>query len=203
MIEVKICGLTNRDDALAALDAGADYLGFVLYPKSPRGITPARMATILDGLGRPCRAVAVFVNVALAEVVRIASDCGLHAAQIHGDEPAEDFAGAPLPLWRAVRLEQGLPQPAPDAWRAERYVVDAAAPGLYGGSGEVADWLAVADFAGGYPTMLAGGLTPGNVADAVRAVRPLGVDVASGVEAEAGRKAIAKVRAFIRAAKSA
>ena len=202
--EVKICGLTRREDASAALDAGADYLGFVVYPESPRGITPLRMVRILGGLATPCRAVGVFVNAPRGEVEKIAADASLHAVQIHGDEPPGAFADMPLPVWRAVKLggEHG-PLPRPGDWPAERYVVDAAVRGLYGGTGQTADWDRAAAFAAAYPAMLAGGLTPDNVAEAIRAVKPLGVDVASGVEAEPGRKDHVKLRAFLKAARGA
>jgi phosphoribosylanthranilate isomerase len=201
-IEVKICGLTNRDDALAALEAGADYLGFVLYSKSPRGIDAARLAQIVEGLPGTFRAVAVFVNEPRANVERLAGDCGLHAVQIHGDERSGGLASMAVPVWRALRISQGVCTPVPESWPAARYVVDAAAPGIYGGSGQVAEWSAARALAERYPVMLAGGLTPDNVADAIRAVRPVGVDVASGVEVTPGRKDWAKVRRFIAIARA-
>jgi phosphoribosylanthranilate isomerase len=201
-IEIKICGLTNVDDARVARDAGADYLGFVLYPKSPRGIAAVTLRAILDALDCPGRAVAVCVNLPRAEVECIARDAGLCAVQIHGDEPAGEFANFPVPVWRAVRVGQAGATPDPAAWPAARYVVDAAAPGLYGGTGTPADWTEAARFAARRPTMLAGGLTPENVAEAIRRVRPLGVDVSSGVESAPGRKDWDRVRAFVERARS-
>lgn len=201
-IEVKICGLTNVDDVRAAVDCGADYLGFVLYGKSPRGVSAAGLAGILEQEPLTGKAVGVFVNESRAEVERIATDCGLCAVQIHGDEEPTDFIDMPVPVWRAVRLSDG-PGPALGIWQAERYVVDAATPGLYGGSGIQADWDAAAKLAQRCPMMLAGGLTPDNVVDAVRIVNPLGVDVASGVESEPGKKDHKKLEAFIRNARSA
>jgi phosphoribosylanthranilate isomerase len=127
----------------------------------------------------------------------------LYAVQIHGDETAGEFRGAGLTVWRAVRLGGGTYRPDPASWPAERYVVDAAVPGQYGGTGRPADWQAASALARRFPVMLAGGLTPRNVADAVRAVRPVGVDVASGVEIEPGRKDRRKVAAFIGAARQA
>lgn len=196
-VEVKICGLTNVEDACAALDAGADYLGFVLYPESPRGIPASRLSEILDALDRPCKAVGVFVNAPRDEVERIARDAGLYAVQLHGDEPAEDFVDFPITIWRAVHVDKAGASPDPESWPAARYVVDAALPGLYGGTGTPADWEQAARIAAAYPAMLAGGLTPETVAEAVRTVHPLGVDVSSGVEASPGRKDLTKVRAFI------
>ncbi len=201
MVEVKICGLTNLDDAKYALDAGADYLGFVFYGKSARGVTPLKTVQIMDALGGDVRLVGVFVNQAGAEVDKIARDCGLYAVQIHGDEEPDEFRGMPVPVWRAVRIESGGVKPDPAAWAAERYVVDAAVPGEYGGTGVAADWKEAGLLAGLYPLMLAGGLTPENVANAVSIVKPCGVDVASGVESRPGRKDHDKVKAFIDAVK--
>ena len=201
-LEVKICGLTNLEDAEAALAAGADYLGFVLYSKSPRGIAAAKLKELLAGLSRPCRAVAVVVNESPAAVEALARECRLWAVQVHGDEPAAEFANCTCRLWRAVRVSGQIVTPDPAAWpAAERYVVDAAALGLYGGTGSVADWTGAAALAVRRVVMLAGGLTPENVGAAVEAVRPAGVDVASGVESAPGRKDHEKLRRFIEAAR--
>jgi phosphoribosylanthranilate isomerase len=200
-VEVKICGLTNRDDALAALEHGADYLGFVLYARSPRSVTPSTLSAIREDLPAECRVVGVFVNHTRQDVERIAGDCGLFAAQIHGDEEAAAFEAMAVTLWRAVRLEDGVWKPTPGQWPAARYVVDATAQGRYGGTGTKADWDAAGLLAAERPVMLAGGLTADNVAEAVQAVHPLGVDVSSGVESAPGRKDHAKMRLFIRAAK--
>ncbi len=202
MIDIKICGLTNLDDARAALEAGADFLGFVLYPKSPRGITATQLARLADALPREARLIGVFVNEARKTIERIAGACRLHAVQIHGDEPSEAFAGLAWPVWRAVRWQEAVWQPAPGAWNAERYVADAPSP-HYGGTGEQGDWGAAAALAREQRVMLAGGLTPDNVAEAIRAVRPLGVDVSSGVEQAPGRKDVRKVEEFVRRAREA
>jgi len=202
-IEVKICGLTSRHDAVAALDLGADYLGFVLYGKSPRGIAAAELSRILDRIEVPCKAVGVFVNELRGDVASIASDCGLHAVQIHGDEEAEEFADMPVPVWRAVWCRAGRCSPEPGEWQAERYVVDTAAEGSYGGTGVRGDWQDAARLASEHPVMLAGGLRPGNVREAILAVNPMGVDVASGVESAPGKKDHVLLAQFIRAAKAA
>ena len=207
-MEVKICGLTNAEDAKVALDCGADYLGFVLYPGSPRYVNPAKLRNLLDRIGSGHNCVAVFVNEARASVERIAAACGLYAVQIHGDEEAAGFENMPMPVWRAVRSKAGIFSPNPDQWPAARYVIDAPTqprnrPDAYGGTGVATDWTTASAFARKYPIMLAGGLTPANVRDAISAVRPLGVDVCSGVEAKPGRKDHDKLREFIRNAKEA
>lgn len=203
MFSVKICGLANYDDALAALEAGADYLGFVTYAKSPRGIDAKALRAICEKLPSGARKVGVFVNASRATVETVACDCGLTAIQLHGDEASGEFQAMPLPLWRAVRLSDRLCRPPADQWPAEYYVVDAAPAGVYGGAGRTADWSAAAEFARRHATLLAGGLTPENVIEAVSAVRPAGVDVASGVEAAPGHKDRARVRAFIARARAA
>ncbi len=201
--DIKICGITNADDARLALSAGADYIGFVLYPPSPRGVSVADMKRILGELDVPARAVGVFVNASRRVVLDTARNCGLAAVQIHGDEPAAEFTDMPVTTWRAVKVGTDGVVPGPAEWAADRYVVDAAVPGMYGGTGVAADWDRAAEMAARCPVMLAGGLTPANVAQAVERVRPRGVDVASGVEREPGRKDPDAVRAFIAAARKA
>lgn len=202
-IEIKICGLTSLGDARVALEAGADYLGFVLYERSPRAVPVDALASIVRGLGQGVRAVGVFVNASPAFVRETALRCGLSAVQIHGDESPEAFASMPVPVWRSLSVSAEGCKPEPAAWPAARYLADAAAPGAYGGTGTLADWDQAAVLAKRVPLMLAGGLTVANVAAAIRQVRPLGVDVSSGVEAEPGRKSHEAVRAFVAAARQA
>jgi len=199
--EIKICGLTNLPDARMALEAGADYLGFVLYARSPRCITPGALCRLLNRLPAGARAIAVCVNARRELVERLARDCRLYAVQLHGDERLADWIDMPVPVWRAMRLHHGQPDPAPARWPAARYVLDAAVPGRYGGTGRTADWAKAAKLARRAPLMLAGGLTTLNVAEAIRIVAPLGVDTASGVEKAPGKKDRRKVAAFIQAAK--
>jgi phosphoribosylanthranilate isomerase len=213
MIYVKICGTTNLADARVAVEAGADLLGFILYPKSPRYVPPAavrEMVAALRGQGRTLL-VGVFVNDSPAFVQTVLADTGLDLAQLHGDE--EPAACAPLAgrIFKALRptgLDDALA--AADLWAplagasGPQVLLDAYDPRAYGGTGQKADWAAAAQVAERFPrTLLAGGLTPKNVRDAVAAVRPWGVDVASGVEAAPGRKDHAKVRAFVRAVRGA
>ena len=188
MTELKICGLTNRDDPLAAVDVGADYLGFIFYSGSARGVTAKEIAGFRADLPDSVKTVGVFVNEPLQRVLGIAADCNLDVVQIHGDETAADFAGCGVPLWRAVHVESAGWTPDPAAWLAERYVVDAFVRGAYGGTGVVADWDMAAALAGDRVVMLAGGLTPTNVGEAIARVKPCGVDVAGGIEKSPGVK---------------
>lgn len=201
-IEVKICGITNLGDALSALEFGADYLGFILYPESPRAITVKALVQLLAGVGKDCRAIGVFVNERRDEVEKTAADCGLFAVQVHGDENAAEFVDFPIPVWRAVKQVSGSWFPKPSEWTAERYVVDSSIAGMYGGTGVTGDWDKAAGFAKRYPVMLSGGLTADNVREAIRLVKPKGVDVASGVEASPGKKDFQKLKAFMENARA-
>ncbi len=205
-MDIKICGLTCLEDALAALRFGADYLGFVFYENSPRAVTASQVRTISRGLPAKARLVGVFVDVMPARAWEAAAFCGLCAVQLHGEEAAADFCGGPLPMWRAVRFCGGEPLPAPAVWPAERYVADSRADGAghTGGSGRLTDWAAAGKLAARFPVMLAGGLCPENVAEALEVVRPCGVDIAGGVEIPdcPGRKDHAKMKRFIEIVKA-
>ncbi|MFA7159711.1 MAG: phosphoribosylanthranilate isomerase [Kiritimatiellia bacterium] len=202
-LEIKICGITNLDDARAAMDAGADYLGFVLYKKSPRAVLPENLRRMVNRLGGKIRTVGVFVNEPASSVARIAADCGLDIVQLCGSEKPGSYRSVSAEIWRVIRLQDGRPQPDPAAWNAERYVLDSARAGLYGGTGMAMDWDAAAKISAQHKIMLAGGLTPDNVATAVRIVQPFGVDVSSGVESRPGKKDPDKIRFFIETAKHA
>lgn len=206
-VEVKICGLTNTRDAAKAIELGADYIGFVAYERSRRAVTPEQLAAIAADLGQEGRRrmVAVVVNMPRADVERMIERSGIGIVQLHGDEKRAEFLGMGANVWRAVKLDGGgaAAARAAAAWCADRYVVDASAPGMYGGTGQTADWAAAAIFASRHPTMLAGGLTPDNVAEAVAKVSPLGVDTAGGVESVPGMKDVALMKRFIQAARGA
>jgi phosphoribosylanthranilate isomerase len=206
-MHVKICGLTNLDDALVAVEAGADILGFNFYPRSPRCIAPEACARIVAEVARlatPVTTVGVFVNETPERVWAVLKECGLDLAQLHGDEPPEHLMllwGRAYKALRGVR-ENDLCRFAPAGPDYPALLIDAHRPGLYGGTGETCDWDEAALAALDYPIVLAGGLTPENVGAAVRQVRPWSVDVASGVESAPGKKDAAKVRAFVREAQS-
>lgn len=203
MPEIKICGITNLDDARAACDAGADYLGFIIYNKSPRSIPPSALRRLLEKIDRKIKSVGVFVNEPADTAAKIVADCGLSIVQLCAEESFKEFRSFTAPIWRVVRIKNNLPHPSPDKWPADRYVLDAANAKTYGGTGRAVDWTTAARLAKQHKIMLAGGLTPENVADAVRLVRPRGVDVASGVERAPGKKDHKKIRFFIEAAKNA
>lgn len=200
-IEVKICGLTNLEDAKSALNLGVDYLGFVTYEKSPRAISLTKLRRIQERLHNPKRSIGIFVNYSREKVLKIATECGLYAVQIHGHEPPDEFSDMPLPVWRAIRFQAGTPLPKPEKWQAERYLIDSASKGKYGGSGIPVDWAQAAVFSLRWPVMLAGGLNVNNVKAAIKRVNPLGVDAASGVELNPGKKDHRKMAQFIRLAK--
>ena len=214
VICVKICGTTSLADALAAVEAGADLLGFILYPKSPRHVAPADVAQMVAALRKLPRCpllVGVFVNETPAGVRDTLDATGLDLAQLHGDEEPAAFAPLAGRIFKALRptnLAAALDAAAVWAPLASpggpQVLIDAYDPRAYGGTGQRADWALAAEMAAHFPRLLlAGGLTPENVAAAVAQVQPLGGDVASGVEAAPGRKDHDKVRAFLRAAKSA
>ena len=204
MTKIKICGIKTVDDALAALDAGADMLGFNFYPKSPRYISVGQCRDVMSVLRKYSHIiyVGVFVNASVEEVRATLETCALTLAQLHGDETPEmvwSFDG------KAFKAFRGVPTSLSGYARetAPAFLVDASVKGAYGGTGITADWPAAADLAKHYPFLLAGGLSPENVAEAVRRVKPWGVDVASGVESVPGMKDVGKLKAFVSAVQAA
>ena len=224
-VHVKICGITNLEDALAATRAGADMLGFIFYERSPRYVSPSTVRGIVRGLrarlaeqpaGRSDQSppsiplslpklAGVFVNEPPDAVARVMEFAGLDYAQLHGDEPIAALHQLAGRAYKAIR-----PRPQEPDWQAllqfaelgispgPRLLVDAFAPSAYGGTGQVTDWSLAAALAQRLPgLLLAGGLTPNNVASAIETVRPWGVDVSSGVEAGPGIKDHATVVAFV------
>jgi phosphoribosylanthranilate isomerase len=201
MVRVKICGITNIEDALLAADAGADAIGLVFYDKSPRVVTSAQAAAIVRVLPPFVQAVGLFVDTAIDVVNATAESCGLDIVQFHGDESPEDCALVMRRVIKAFRVRDRVSLVPMKDYRVSGFLLDAWSPDAHGGTGMTFNWELARD-AGGYgPVILAGGLTPDNVAEAVRTVAPYGVDVSSGVEAAPGRKDPEKVRAFIGRAK--
>jgi phosphoribosylanthranilate isomerase len=200
---VKICGITNLADALAAIEAGADALGLNFYEKSPRHISLNIAAEIASHLPPFVMRVGLFVNAPEELVSRAIGECGLSLLQFHGDEPPEFCTQFGLMSMKAFRIRDVESLKEIPNYQTDAYLLDAYSPEARGGTGEKFNWdLAIEAQKFGKPIFLAGGLTPENVADAVRKVRPFGVDVASGVESSPGQKDHAKIRAFILAVRS-
>ena len=201
MTHVKFCGIKSIEDALAAIDAGADYLGFNFYPGSVRHIEPEdckRITAVLKSDHPSIHLVGVFVNMPVAEIQSIRQQCLLDLVQLHGDESPADLAHLGSTAYKAFRgipdrLEEYLHKGKP------AFLLDAASSAAYGGTGVKADWPAAARLAVDYNFFLAGGLTPENVAEAITRVHPWGVDVASGVETVPGVKDVKKMKAFANA----
>ncbi len=220
MTIVKICGITNLDDALCAIDAGADMLGFIFYPTSPRGTTGEAAREIIgeirrqmtdDGrhsvVGRQPSAVTlvgVFVNETPEHMLQVLAQTGMDAIQLSGNESIETLRALKNTGYKVVRkLHEAFAFGGQQAHPAlPELVLEADHPTLYGGTGQRANEQLALQLARQHRLMLTGGLTADNVTDVVRAVQPWGVDVASGVEASKGKKDHTKVRAFVTNAKA-
>ena len=199
MTFIKFCGMTREDDLAAAAELGVDAVGFVLWPNSPRAIPPDRLPALVKALPPAVLPVAVFVQPTKAEV-GFALDSGVRALQVHG-VGAQDLLTTVVPTWIGARLEgDGI---APDVPAMIPVVLDAHDPVRHGGTGRTIDWDRAARVAARRRVLLAGGLTPANVGDAVRTVRPYGVDVASGIEDRPGIKDAQAMRAFVTAVRQA
>lgn len=203
-MRVKICGITNLDDALAACDAGADALGFVFAPearKRNRYIDPDAAAAIIARLPPFVLTVAVTVNEPLERLREYLTL--VDRVQLHGEEPPAVASALGARAIQAFRPDGGFDASALSAYACGGYLLDAHVPGARGGTGTTGDWAAARAAADlGVPIILAGGLTPENVAEAIRAVRPYGVDTSGGVEAAPGKKDHERVRRFIHEAKT-
>ncbi len=199
MVWVKICGITNEPDARAAAELGASALGFNFYDKSPRVIAPADAWTIRQTLPREVQAVGVFVDWKPTAVVALAQALQLSAVQLHGDECPRHagFCARKVPVIKAFRVGKDFSMAEMRKFRsATRFLLDAARAGQYGGTGHTTNWDLARKVAEKRPILLAGGLTPENVAEAICYVRPYGVDVASGVESRPGKKDVGRMREF-------
>ena len=199
MVRVKICGVTNLEDALRAAELGADAVGLNFYSESPRCISPYTAGEIARQLPPFVSSVGVFVNWEAAPVIALAAALGLSAVQLHGDESPKLAAeiAKKISVIKAFRVGTGTALPPLSKYKsASGFLLDAAAAGKFGGTGQQTDWDRARAAAKSYRIILAGGLTPGNVAEAIRVVRPYAVDVASGVESRPGKKDPGKLRAF-------
>ena len=205
MVKVKVCGITNVEDARAALEAGADALGFNFYARSPRYVAPEEARRIIRVLPREMFCIGVFVNESDAETVaRKAEAAGVAAVQLHGDEPPEYCAAlGERRIIKALRVGEDFAPEQATRFQVESILLDAYSPHARGGTGETFDWeLARRTREMVAQLYLAGGLAPDNVARAIVAVRPFAVDVCSGVELAPGRKDARRVRAFVAAVRA-
>ncbi|HEX8722282.1 MAG TPA: phosphoribosylanthranilate isomerase [Pyrinomonadaceae bacterium] len=204
MTRVKVCGITNLEDALAALDAGAGLLGFNFYARSPRYLTPEAARRIVERLPEGAECVGVFVNESSpAEVVRVARESGVGAVQLHGDESPEFCRGlAGLTTIKALRVGPVYTPEAAAGYPVDAVLLDAYVAGEWGGTGHTFDWALARHTREAVPKLfLAGGIKPDNVAAAVAAVRPYAVDVCSGVETSPGRKSLELIRRLVEGVK--
>lgn len=206
-IRIKICGITTLEDATAAVDAGADALGFVFYEGSPRCVRPETVRHIAMNLPPLVVPVGVFVNEDVERVRETMDTCGLALAQLHGEESVGYCERLGRPVVKAIRLKDRASFLALAEFQGRAqvrgFVIDTYSQSSYGGTGEPTDWAMAAEAAKAAHVFLAGGLTPNNVTDAVRLVHPYGVDVSSGVESSPGIKDHDKLRRFVQAARLA
>lgn len=197
LTRIKICGITNREDALCAVDAGADALGFVFYEQSPRYVLPERVREIISLLPPFVTTVGLFVNASSDTIRQTMRMAGLGVVQLHGDESPEDCHLNRYPVIKAMRVRDADSLAGVDRFRVSALLLDAWNDQHYGGTGESFDWQLAKSLTARQPLILAGGLNPDNVAAAIRVVNPYGVDVSSGVEERPGHKDHTKLRKFI------
>jgi len=203
MTNVKICGITTIDDARVAVEAGADMIGLNFYPPSPRFVTPEQARTLVAHLPPGFPTVGVFVNESVDTVTRIAQTSGVHIVQLHGTESPEMCQRLPWRVIKTFRFTAHIQPEMMPQYTVEAFLIEGFHAGVYGGGGAQADWQRAASLHHYGRIMLAGGLTPENVCEAIRIVRPYAVDVCSGVEATPGTKDWHKVHTFVRNAKNA
>ena len=195
--KIKICGITNIEDALFAAEAGADALGFVFYEKSPRYVSPETVDQIISMLPPFVTTVGLFVNAGGEVIETTVRLSGINVIQLHGDETPEECGFAPHPVIKAVRVKDAGSLAGVERYPVSALLLDAWNDQQYGGTGESFDWQLVRNLTGKLPLVLAGGLNPDNVAEAIRVVAPYAVDVSSGVEISPGKKDHDKIRKFI------
>ena len=197
-VRIKICGVTRLEDALSAARLGADALGFNFWPGSKRHLDAAAARRIISRLPPFVTPVGVFVNQSEGEMRAIAAETGIQVFQLHGDEPPELCSRLPLPVVKAIPVDQVRTLSRLLSYEVQAFLLDTPSRG-YGGTGQPFDWSLAEGVSEVAPVILAGGLTPENVAEAVRAVRPWAVDVASGVESSPGVKDADRMSRFIEA----
>jgi phosphoribosylanthranilate isomerase len=201
--QVKICGLTTVDDALRCIERGVDSIGLNFWSASPRCVDARTARAIVEAGGHHVQTVGVFVDFTVEQIREILRETGIGWAQLHGAEPPELLSALLPNAYKAIAVNDGSAIELARKYPGEHILLDASVPGLPGGTGKTFDWAIAAKAAKERKLTLAGGLTPDNVARAVRAVKPFRVDVASGVESKPGRKDPDLVKRFVDAAKGA
>lgn len=204
MVKIKVCGITNLEDALAAVEYGADALGFVFVRESPRYIPWEKALSIIKGVPFFTTTIGVFANESLNTIEKIVSSTGLDIIQLHGNEPPE-LCKYPRRIIKAIRVKslESLDPLSSYQGLVSAFLLDAYTPNVLGGSGQIFNWDIALEAKQFGKIILAGGLTPDNVVEAVRRVQPYGVDVSSGVEQKKGKKDLKKMKLFIKRAQSA
>lgn len=195
--KVKICGITNLDDALFAAESGADALGFVFWKKSQRFVEASAVKAIVKALPPFVSCVGVFVDEEASRVNDIARQTGLSCVQLHGSESPEFCRGMELRVIKAFRIKKSNDIASLSGYDVSAFLLDSYSEGAPGGTGKVFDWACAIEAKKYGKVILAGGLTPGNIEDALRKVGPYGVDVSSGVESSPGKKDRVKIKEFI------
>lgn len=201
-VKVKVCGMTSLKDALVAVEGGADAVGFIFYKKSPRSVTMKTVREIVLELPPFVDTVGVFVDETAEQINKIADYCNLDIIQLHGDESPTFCKKIRRKVIKAFRIKDMQSVKKISSFQVSGFLLDTFSENLHGGTGKVFDWNLVLPAKKFGPVIMAGGLTPNNVQQAVRQIRPYGVDVCSGVESEPGIKDHKKVRAFLNNAKA-
>ena len=203
MVKVKVCGITNVEDAYLAVEAGADALGFIFVEDTPRFITPERAAAIIRELPPFVTPVGVFWDHPEGYVKAVAEECGLAALQFHGDEPPEDLRDYRLPVIKTLKMASAADLRRMESYRVAAFLLDSPSRWSEGEARPPIQWELARIASAHHTIVLSAGLTPENVDEAIRIGRPYGVDVNSGVESRPGKKDPEKVRRFIASAKAA
>ena len=201
-VKVKVCGMTSLKDALVAVEGGADAVGFIFYKKSPRSVTMKTVREIVLELPPFVDTVGVFVDETAEQINKIADYCNLDIIQLHGDESPTFCKKIRRKVIKAFRIKDMQSVKKLSSFQVSGFLLDTFSENLHGGTGKVFDWNLALPAKKFGPVIMAGGLTPNNVQQAVRQIRPYGVDVCSGVESEPGIKDHKKVRAFLNNAKA-
>jgi phosphoribosylanthranilate isomerase len=200
MVRVKICGITNVEDALSAVDYGADALGFIFFDKSPRYVKPEKAKEIISSLPPFVATVGVFVNETVARMLEIIDFAGINTIQLHGDEPPET-CHIRHSVVKAFRVRDFTDLKPLEQYKASAFLLDTYTADSFGGTGQIFNWDIAIEAKRFGRIILSGGLTPNNIEKAVKMVKPYAVDVSSGVEASKGKKDLKKMRVFIERAK--